>query len=607
MNSKPIKRLDPKVYNLASNLYNLRNQVTEDQFIDTAAAVIPNDCIMAIYPAVTQEAFATTMDNYRIYVSKYNFKCEAENREIAKYNHSVEAKLAEEPLTDQQKKIIAFFQAQHGNKYTRDYNIEVEKYNQEYGMILKKNKIQTVKYSTELVFSNFLYLYNTQLMVRNTRFISCRFVTPTPLPEFNIDSQKVTRMTRNGVASLDLCKKSIRSHRQRLEECGILRDYHFAGANRPVQVHINTEILVVLDMKTSKFLSAENQRVTSAKKKELPDDNVNTRTIINEYQRKENASDSLDKEFPPVTPFDLSFYKNTTSKMQNSELPPPPAGVKILETLPQLTDDQQQSQLTAPAATAKSSYTAGNSAKSTVPDPLTLSGKLAALILHPQELAERLAAHEFDNYTPIDIRLLEKEAFTGTLNREEFREIVLQDFIKNSAKLWRNSKPYTGSWKNFINLYYENKFVGHNGLAFNKYTLIDDISEMRWRLEYARKYFIRNSELSILFPSYYFDFTRTTAKEVGFEYTKKAWQKHQKYQKDSELRKKKIEAIANRRKGSLNLVKKSETEIKRFLNNRITLSQLFDYVEKNLPAEFLAALPDNIEKMRLTINKSTFQ
>ena len=48
--------------------------------------------------------------------------------------------------------------------------------------------------------------------------------------------------------------------------------------------------------------------------------------------------------------------------------------------------------------------------------------------------------------------------------------------------------------------------------------------------------------------------------------------------------------------GEINHAKKCENEVNRFFKNKITLPQLFDYVEKNLPATYLEKLPQMIEK-----------
>ena len=46
--------------------------------------------ILAIYPALNDDAFAKTMDNYRKYVSEYNFRVLEENEQICKHNSNTQ-------------------------------------------------------------------------------------------------------------------------------------------------------------------------------------------------------------------------------------------------------------------------------------------------------------------------------------------------------------------------------------------------------------------------------------------------------------------------------------------------------------------------------------
>ncbi|TAF59135.1 MAG: hypothetical protein EAZ58_13980 [Flavobacterium sp.] len=222
--------------------------------------------------------------------------------------------------------------------------------------------------------------------------------------------------------------------------------------------------------------------------------------------------------------------------------------------------------------------------------------------MHPQELAVNLANKEYNNYKPIDIRYLFKEAYSGTMLKEDFRQLVIQDFFKSISKIYKNSTPFAGSWKKAISLYLEYKWIAFTGEAFNKASIVDDIQQMRWRTEWARKWFVKN-EFPPLFPFDYFDMTRKTSKEVGFEYTKVKWNEHLQGKAKYEAIKKKQECNANRRKEAINHAKKCENEVNRFFKNKITLPQLFDYVEKNLPASYLEKLPQMIEKKCLKSNE----
>lgn len=567
------QKIDDRVFSLASNLFGFGNTEEKKQIEQTIAiqnnSLQLDNRIIAVYPAIIEEAFSATMDNYRKYIASYNFKSQAENELIQKHNTSVEQFCKQNPLTEVQTAFRKVFLSSKKNLKPRAYNEAVNEFCKNYGLIIAKKKIQTVKYATEIVFQNLLHLYNSQLMKRNEKFIKSGITAKRPIQEFKVNSFLVTELKRKDTHSIDICTKTVRNHRQRLEEAGVFVDYHFAGQNRPVEVHINPEILVVLDIKTSKLKSTENKIVRIEYWNLLPDNNENTGTILNEYQKNENVeniSQGIRSSGEALTPSYLFFSTRThASKQENPNQGAGAQNVKVQNTL---------------------------------------SEKLLNLIVHPQELAVNLASGEYLNYKPIDIRYLFKEAFSGTLTNDEFRELAIQDFFKTISKIYRFSTPFAGSWKKAITLYYQNKWIAFTGNSFNKSVLVDEIQQMRWRIEWARKWFMKN-QFPPLFPYEYFDMTRKTAKEVGFEYTKAKWNEHLQAIAKYDALKKKQECNAVRRKEKINHAKKCETALNRFFKNKVTYTQLYDYVEKNLPKEYIEKLPDLILKKSLQANEKT--
>ncbi|MEC4048916.1 hypothetical protein OX284_005720 [Flavobacterium sp. SUN046] len=570
MRTIPNQRLDNKVFSMASTLFGFgENPIKE---VSNPAIVKPlqlSGRIIAIYPAIIEEAFSSTMDNYRKYIASYNFKTQAENELIQAHNNSVKEFCKTTVLNEvqiQYKRLFLLHNAKNNNP--RGYNEAVNQFCNDYGLIVEKKKIQTVKYATEVVFQNLLHLYNSQLMKRNEKFIKGGIASKRTIEEFKINSFLVTQLKRNEVSSIAICTKTVRNHRKRLEEAGVFVEYHFAGRNRPIEVHINPEILVILDVYTSKIKRSENKELRLTYWNVLPDNNESTRTFINENKKKENVeniSQDIRSSSEALTPSHLFFTGTHTSK-------------EAMQTKGAGGDPETKEK--------------------------TLSDKLHELILHPQELAENLANGDYHNYKPIDIRYLYKEAFSGTLNNEEFRELAIQDFFKSISKIYKSSTPFAGSYKKAINLYYQNKWIAFTGNSFNKSVLVDEISQMRWRIEWARKWFVKN-EFAPLFPYNYFDMTRKTAKEVGFEYTKAKWNEHLKAIAKYDALKKKQQANATKRKETINHSKKCENAITRFFKNKLTYSQLFDYVEQNLPKQYLEKLPDLILKKSLKTNEKS--
>lgn len=557
-------RLDNRVFSLASNLFGygaIENKQTPVHNPKEGKR------IRAVYPAIVEESFSKTMDNYRLFVAKKNALYLEANHEIEKWNKAVRKFRKENKgkLSEVQLEFSKLFIKKHKSLSPLQYNQKAEDFSKEYGMIVQKRKQETIKPTTELVFQNFLCLYNQQLMTRNKRYMGCGIITESPLEAFKINAYKVTKLKRNGVTSLDLCRKTILNHRKRLEEFEVLTEYHFAGANRAVEVYINPEILVVTDLQTSKLISVENESVTSKNGKIVPNDNEKTGTIKKEEKMNGNVNNSQKIRSSGKALTGLQFFLTGTHTTKEDSFKP---GVA-----PNPTDSRK-----------------------------TPSERLLSLILHPQELAQRLADGEYHNYTPIDIRVLFTEAFRGTLTNDEYRELVIQDFFKSLSGLYRHSSPFEGSYKKAINLYYQYKWLNFSGNSFNKSVLIDEVQQMRWRIEWARKWFTKN-EFKPLFPYDYLDNTRKTAKEVGFEYTKIKWNEHLQAMKKYEALKKKQQANAIRRKESINYNKKLDNALNRFFKDKMTCTQLFDYAQKNLPTEFSQKLPELILKRQLKMNE----
>ena len=192
----PRKRLDDRVFNIASTLFGYPPNTTEQDPQKTIAMPLQlNERIIAIYPAIIDKAFKSTMDNFRSYIASYNFKTQGENELIAQHNISVKAYCEQNELSAIQTTYKALFlQKNKSITQTRAYNQAVTDFCQQYGNIIEKKKIQSVKYATEVVFQNLLHLYNAQLMHRNEKFIKAGITAKRPLQEFKINSFLVTQL-----------------------------------------------------------------------------------------------------------------------------------------------------------------------------------------------------------------------------------------------------------------------------------------------------------------------------------------------------------------------------------------------------------------------------
>jgi len=495
--------------------------------------------LKAVFPEINAEAFALTMDKYRIYVSKLNEARKLENIEIEKHNLKVPTKQDD----DVKQTFANLFAKKYNSLLPVAYNEKVDEIFEDKGVILKKKKLHIIKYQSELVFQQFLYEYSQQLAQNTKVFKDMGIIENRPVKMLEINSLKIVMLQRNGIASIDVCKETIKNHRRNLVEAGILFDYTFCGHKRGVKAHINREILTVFDSHTGNLTTSENQHFTPRTAKSFGNNKEVTVTELNKSKIKENVHNiSLIKgTASPDFNLNNNIDSNTIAQVEKSKLGAREKFVKISENLENSIENEY-------------------------------------------ELCNKLAAGEYNFYKPLDIRLLYIESVSGTMSRERFKELIIQEFFKEAARLYRNSTPYFGSWKKAYDNWFNKKFLV-NGNLYNKQLMVEKLQEYRWRLNHAHKWFT-SKNVAPLYPNQYFDFSRNTAKEIGFEYTKKAYLSNKKSLENRITEEKQVIKAAKERKERINYAKKFDLAFNRFKNNRISLNEMFDYVKNNLPANY---------------------
>jgi hypothetical protein len=505
--------------------------------------------VSAVLPLLTKEAKAQTMINYDNHVSNYNNCIREKNEEIKKFNNSI----TPEEFTEVQKEYSRLFKIKNSRLKGIAFNNLAEKFNAEYGNCIPLKNIQTLKYTTRPIFFQMLHLYSIQIEEKTAEYAKLGVTEASTVPQFEVNSHHITNLKSGDVYSIDVNNKTIRNHKQRLEEAGILYHYYFQGHKKGVKMHINSQILTVLDAKTKNLTVAENQTLTSLKGKIVTYNNHTTRAFNKNIKKRENGQAAFLDKGTPSAGFSFSFYENVPLQEAKSKLGGGGENVKVSETLSDMLENQ---------------------------------------IIPTQELAKKLSSGDFNNYSRIKKAVFDKEAYSGTMSRESFKELVVQEFFKNAAKLYRGKNVYVGSWKTAINSYMEKQFLVNNGngdFLYSKALMAEKLEQMLWRLNNAQQWFNR-TKINPLFPSLYFDFTRNTSKEIGFEYTKKAYEKHVNYLETKPRKEKNIAKKAVERKLKIDFSKKFETVLKRFFKEKIDFNTLFDYVKNNLPAEFLDKL-----------------
>ncbi|ALU75271.1 hypothetical protein AUW17_08350 [Tenacibaculum dicentrarchi] len=522
------------------------------------------------YPYLDREAFKNTMDNYRQYVYKYNVKTELENEEIRKYNSTI----VEHPfqLTEAKKARKAAFEKANKKEFPRKYNELVIEENKK-GAIVSKRKIQTIKPFSEMIFQVLVGFYTSQLKVRNAYLLQMKKPTSTlkkSLPKLKIDHRKLATHEIADIPRLGICKRSAQIHVKRLREAGVLINYKMINQNKPISVNFNYEIIEILDGKTPKQQLPENKSFTPLSLQNLPDNSDTTRTKnLKEKEIKGCANSTtlnesgsmLANQYESNTASPAEGYKNT-SRISNKTEIRIEGGEKI--NLPDF--------LNKPVAKKKTDL---------------LSINFLNRLENEKDFSAKLANGEFDNYRGMRYDYLQKIEQYGLLSTDEFKQVVIEDFIKSSAKIWKKHSVYVGEWKKTINLLKTQLFKN----LTHKSTVIKKLKELRWKLEFARTWFLKKEDVNALFPFSYFDKTRTNSNELGFYGLHSIWKSHLKYQEKKAKNDKELAQNSSARKRKLSTQKKLTRAISKYDLGQFTYKQLFSYVQDNLPHDYLILLP----------------
>lgn len=520
-----------------------------------------------VHPIIINSDVSKTRENYLKAKEAYNKKVKLENLEIKKYNNEVEKSRCKKPLQPKEMKALSSLYKMISPLNTWERNERIEEYNRCNGsLVAKKDKIQSLKYQTQLVFEAIVWHYSQQLYKRKDMREKLEIYIAAPLPAVEMHSGWMTSENVKKERRLDICKRTLRRQRNRLEEAGFLQDYEFFGSSRPVKIKINPEILVVTDNHNSKKSVIENQLLTSGGRTKCPDNNVSIRTSLNNIEIKANVSkhSEIRSSAQGLTSIDFSSIGNTRKQV-----------VEKNDATPEKN------------TVAQKNITPGA-------EKNTLSGFLRLKLEEKSDFAAKLAAHEYDSYQPLRKEVLEKEAHSGSMDREEFKELILQDFFKQAAKLYKNKTPFLASWLKAYNEWIQKKFINPSGYALKKIHLIEKIDELRYGLAAVGRFLKKHPDYNLLFPGEYFDLTRTTAKEGGFKYyAGEAWRKHQAYLK-TKTDDSKVNAVKRKRK--ITDLQKAQRHVKSYLNDKINFDELCAKVQQIGNKDVYQALPEIIRK-----------
>ncbi len=506
-----------------------------------------------VHPILSKEDFNNSLENYNQHIKKYNLEVFMESGELHKYNKEVirARKGASIPVEQRVKEEI--WKQEHKSLSPEEFNEAVEAYNEANGLQLRKKILrQEVKPSSEKYFLAFLYQYNAQLFRRKASRIQLEVHVPGELPKFDLYPNKIIEVERNGVRILPVSVETVRQHRERLEEAGIFLDHQFRGANRAVKMRFNPEILSITDNGSPKNTLTENQTVTKERANKVPHNNVSSREHSLEKDKIRDEG---------VVPEEKSGPTQNICTEEATKAPKRQDGKFAC------TPNQQ-------AGNYRKKLNQG-AAKN------ELSEVMASRIQEKKDLARSLAAGKFDSYRRISEKVAMKEAFYGAMHQDDFKELAIQDIFRFSASIFSSLDVHPGSWMNAYKIWMAEKFMSPNGFTLNKQNILSQWQRAITILQEIKKFSKNHPDWQPHYPSLYFDPARKFKENNSFEYASQNFRLGDREPKSAKQRK--LEAGKSLRHKTD--VKKAQEQIRRMIHGKISLDQLFDYVQQNCNKE----------------------
>jgi DNA-binding transcriptional ArsR family regulator len=546
-----------------------------------------------IWPVITKEDHKKSLDNYRSYVQAVNDAVPAVNHQIKRYNKAVSKHTKENPITEGKAILMRLFTSKFNALPDREYNEAVNSFNENHGMYFNKRTFKPIKPVSLQVFEAILHAYAVQLQNFVSVWKKTGKHTATPLPKVEIHPYEISNQERGeGVTNLDVSSRTIRRHRDRLEEAGVLQLKEFRGTSRPVNYFIADAILSVSEGYSPKMQNAENQFFNVSQRTICPHIKVSTGTNRNKKEIKGIVDNSEDRNAPSSLFSNLIFYKTTN-----------PQGAENKTGAAEKNSEKSKP--------ARENLNAGPADTAQKPD--ARSTQLVDQLETRYDLAQKLANGEFNYYSPLDMKELNQLAALPSfhLSDDDFRDILIQDFAKSAAALNRHNQAGAGSW--YIALGDIDTDFGcfnFTGKAQSKHETLKKMVEFRYRLRWALNWFNRREWTNTPFANLYFDPTRTLPTDVSWQYTKKVWSaKMQKIAKAAATKKRKA-AEAEKRKAALSTDRKArqkmDNAIYRYLRKELNYTQLTAYAVRELPQkqqEQLGARLQELTLRKLTKNK----
>jgi len=601
--------------------------------------------IWAKFPRLDTQEKADTFSAFNVYMEKYNHKVKLVNREIKKQNKVAHLYFKDTKNKAKIKTEIASFSINYKNISVWERNKKAREYNQLKGVeIIPLDLVKPLKQNLVKTFEAIIWEYSHQLHQFTTRkkkishlALNCE------LQKVDINAKHLLNTKgKHGLYLLHAHINTIKNHKQKLIEAGVLINSEYRGSSRGTLHHINPQILSIFDDAIQKTLIAENHLLRNISAQNLCDtvlltcsiiqSNLNdvdnsTSTIAKKSAKgsnsSSNASDGFLLDSYPTDNFTCSpsgsNRKNETRAAQNLTADKPknnevgPSAAYSGTTPAEKRTDQTTLKTGIPADNPiindtrdikiaadlpKNGVTSENfrSDKPKNKDGIsTKAQKNTQFLRQKTRLAWDLAVlignkkHYNQELTPI--QQLHLEVNSGTLDNKEFNELLLQDLMLLFAKIYANNAdyyPYHKVWKQVYDSWLTSYFFIHrNGHFLDKKTVLERYKKLVFTLTNKRHGVLNRIARGKFTPPSAPVFLNPYSATPGtlFHHYKKV-EKHSP-KVDAEIKNlgEKFKEEADKSK-TYNIYKRRLfKKFSQHVNGKIDDNQLFRYTKENMPPE----------------------
>ena len=552
------------------------------------------------YPYLDKEGIKDTIQNARRFAEKYNLEQEKKSAWIKQMNADYRKEILENPHTSEEKILFEGFKKKYklAKAEPMAYNSKVLEFNREHNTHFLLRSYKTLRTEIALTFAHLVNFYAAQIRDNNARKMNAGVTTAGTLPRMLTNSESLKRYKVDGVKQCPFQNDTILTHIHNLVEAGLLINYKSHGRNMGFSVDFNPEILAVQDYKKQKSQSPANQSFIKFKKEKHPYSDSITGTDKDKNEIKGDAEASPGERNAPIAIGTTSATRITNKNTQSEEIPAGSASAEQENSVKKSADRPQKQEQISPGRASTGSAQAN-------------SAVLQTRIMDLWQLCTELSLDMHVNHIPVDVKLLRKEAKNGTMSQQEFRILLFQEFLKYISRLKKGNQSAAGAFFRAFEELEDQKLVTMTGRLFTKEVMVDHFEKWLWMVDHAERWG-KKRDWQFLYINEYLDVTRRDAKEVGFWYLEKAWNKNEKQKAKRKAKRAKKAAASQKRKKqikaervekfgyrsvkpgtnsrSLSDFEKARKKVRAYLYGELPFEELHRYCRHNLSQQIVDGL-----------------